>query len=372
MALGFCPAILVHLEQITRNGYAGKKVTPPGFLQYLLSQPDRPTVIQTQGFQQGHNRTVNIKYRVRGNENYVNTTESCDIDLTPAWKETSQTISQIAQIGLYFDDATIRQYCTDASNMVTFGTPPTQVMADVMDGILTNMNGLYQAIDKQLLTTMASAFGINRRTGLATTSTINVPLDGTQNNLATGAAQVMADVITNEFCGQMPTIVGSGNWLNFELMRQAAAVSANQSGINLNNLMSYQFFHDIYASSQWGTNQIGVFEESAVHLLEDLRNVGSFAGDRGESFFATFADPRVQCWSPQGMSNVRFDIHVKFINCPTTLTNGYAGGTATFNRGVAVYISKHYDLFAPPADQYDGADILAGVRGSLRYTITNT
>lgn len=370
MALGFCPAILVHLKEITKNGYAGQKVTPPGFLRYLLDQPDRPTVIQTQGFQSGHRRTVNIKYRVRGNENYVNTTESCDIDLTPAWKETSQTIGQYAQIGLYFDDDTIRQYCTDASNMVATGGLPTQLMAEVMDGILSNMNALYQNIDKRLLTIMAGRFGINERVGVATSQNINIPLDGTQNNLQTGFAQVMADVVTNEFCG-MPKIVGSGNFLNYELMRQANAVSFNQSGINLTPLMAYQFYHDIYAQTQWGDNQIGVFEESAVHLLEDIRNVGAFAGDRGESFFSTFSDPRVQCWSPQGLSNVRFDMHVKYINCPTTLTDGYAGGQSTFNRGTAVYIGKYFDLFTPPSDQYDGADILAGVRGSLRYTITN-
>jgi len=127
-SVGFCEAILIHLKDVVGRGYPGMKVTQPGFLQMLYNQPNRPTPLQD-GFQRGHRRGINVKYMVRGNRNYVNTTESCDIDITPAWKETTVTANNIVQMGVYFAVDTIRQYCVDASNMVmTPGTPPTPLM----------------------------------------------------------------------------------------------------------------------------------------------------------------------------------------------------------------------------------------------------
>ena len=135
--------------------------------------------------------------------------------------------------------------------------------------------------------------------------------------------------------------------------------------------MDYRFFYDRYIETQFGANQILVLDPGTVHIIEDMRNVGSFAGDRGTSFYTTFADPRSQCWSPAGMSMIQWDLHHKMINCDETLSDGYSGGTQTFSRGNALYISKHYGLFTIPNDAYDGADLNVGSNGTIRYTINN-
>lgn len=375
MALGYCPAILLHLAAITGRAYPGHKVTEPGFTLMLYNQPNRPSVLQ-QAYPNGHTKTATVKYKPRTTENYVNTEISCDVDLTPAWKETGFSADQIVQLGLYFSDDTIRLYCEDASRMInpngTFtGIGPSRLMAEHLDGILHAMNGLYQKMDKTLLTAMASKFGINKRTGSAASANINIPLLGTQNDLQNGIPRILSDAVENEICGN-PVIVGNGNFLAWHNMKMADAISYNQSGINYAPVLPYRFFHDIYSATQWGTNQIGVFEEGAVHIVEDLRNVGTWAGDKpGASSFGVFRDPRTQCWSPNGTTMIPWDIQIKYLDCPTTLNNGYAGGTATFDRGYAIYISKRYGLFTIPSDAYDGADIIAGQNGTLRYTITN-
>lgn len=378
MALGYCPAILLHLKAIAGDAYPGHKVTEPGFTLMLYNQMNRPSILQ-QAYPNGHSRTATVKYKPRTTENYVNDAISCDVDLTPAWKETPFTADKIVQLGLYFSDETIRLYCEDASRLINSdgsltGIPPSTLMAEHLDGILHAMNGLYQKMDKTLLTTMSTLFGKNKRTGFsgATPSTINIPLNGTQNDLQTGLPRLWTDIVENEICAK-PTIVGNGNFLAWDMLVRNGAVGFNQSGINYSETPQYRFYHDIYSATQWGSNQIGVFEDGAVHIVEDLRNVGNWQGAKpGASSFGIFRDPRTQCWSPNGLTMIPWDIQIKYIDCPTTLTNGYAGGTASYDRGFAIYISKRYGLFTIPTDAYDGADIIAGNTGTLRYTITNT
>lgn len=376
MALGYCPAILIHLAAVTGRAYPGHKVTEPGFTLMLYNQPNRPTMLQ-QAYQNGHSRTGTVKYKTRTTQAYVNNAISCDIDLTPAYKEAPFSADKTVQIGIYVSDADIRRYCDDASRMInpngTFtGIPPSTMMAEHLDSILHAMNGLYQAMDNDLLTTMALNFGRNKNTGLTSARTINIPLNGTQNDLNTGIPRMLQDAVENEICGR-PVVVGNGNFASWHNMKMANAISYNQSGIDYGALMPYSFFHDIYSASQWAINDIGVFEEGSVHIVENMQNVGDWGGPKpGASSFGIFRDPRTQCWSPRGTTMIPWDIQLKYIDCPTTFNNGYAGGTQTLGRGYAVFISKQYGLFTIPNDAYDGADIIAGQNGTLRFNITNT
>lgn len=369
MALGFCPAILLHLRDIALNGYPGDKVTRPGFTQYLYTQTSRPTI--QQGFSNGHRREVRIKYAVRATENYVNTTPSCDVDLIPAFKEVTQAVSQYIQHSIFVDIDTVRQYCEDASRTVMIGQPPTETMAVTLEFLLNQLNGLYQKMDKTLLTLMALNFGKNKRTGSTAAAALNFPLNGTENNLQTGFTQLIDDTMQNEFCDR-PTIVGSGNFNRFNIQMEAGARSFNQSGVNEGAIARpYNYFFDPYTEGVWGSNQIGVFDSNSVHIVEDQRNVGSFAGPHGADHYGIFMDPRTQCWNGGRLDFVKWDMHVRYVNCPETATDGYAGGEITLNRGTQIILSKYFDLFTIPSDAYDGADVIAGQNGTLRYQINN-
>ncbi len=371
MATGFCPAILTHLKSIAGTNYGGTKITEQGFLQMLVNQPDRPNVITRDGYGQGHRRTVNVKYRPRVTESVVSTTADCDIDSVQAYKETSATMSKYVQINTHFDEDTIRQYCEDASRTVMIGGIATPMMDEVLQGILHTINPLYAKMETILTTTQGLAFGRNPRAGTTASQNINIALDSSVNNLQTGVTRILGDARQAEFCGT-PQIVGNGNFMLWDMQVAKGGINTNQSGLNNQNVLKpYEFFYSQKTASTWGDNQIGVFAPGSVHLIENMYNVGNFAGDFGAVQKGTLSDPRMPCWTNKGFNDMQFDFMLKYIDCPTSLTNGYTGNTATYNSGWVLMISKHFDLFTMPSDQFDGMDPIVGSNGTLRYTIQN-
>jgi hypothetical protein len=377
MANGYCEALLLHLESIAGQNYPGQKVTMPGFLNMLVTSPDRPSAIQ-EGYQGGHYRTVNVKYMPRTVSAQVSTSDSCAIDLQPAYKETTVSVNNVAQTGLWISDDTVRQYCEDSSRTVAVGLPPTQLMTEHLRGILHAMNGIYQKMENVLTTSMASTFGNHVATGTATAVAVNIEQDGTLNDLGTGLTKLLTDAASNEFCGT-PMFVGAlGSLMHaYSIQKNRAALGAASAGVDFGAMTNdFQFFASGQTGSTWGAQHVGMFAPGSVHLVERQDNVGSFAGQRGTSFFTTIVDPRTQCWTPNGLGNIAFDLQVKYIDCPEDLANLAAGyvnpDTFTANRGYALYIKKRYGLFTTPKDAFDGGDRLAGSNGSLRYVVSNT
>ena len=377
MANGYCEALLLHLDSIAGENYPGQKVTIPGFLNMLVTSPDRPTTIQD-GYQGGHYRTVNVKYMPRTTINQVSTSDTCAVDVLPAYKETAVSVANIAQTGIFMSDDQVRQYCEEASRSVAIGLPPTQVMTEHLRAILHAMNGIYQKMENVLTTSMASSFGKHVATGTATAVAVNIEQDGNLNDLGTGLTKLLTDAAANEFCGT-PAFVGAlGSLMHaYSIQKQRNALGMG-TGIDFGSMASdFQFFASGQTGSTWGAQHIGMFAPGSVHLVERQDNVGSFAGQRGSSFFTTIVDPRTQCWTPNGLGNIAFDLQVKYVDCPedlgANLANGYINAESiSAARGYVLLIKKRYGLFVTPSDAYDGADRLAGSNGTLRYSITNS
>ena len=375
MANGYCEALLLHLDSIAGQNYPGQKVTIPGFLNMLVTSPDRPTPLQD-GYVGGHYRTVNVKYMPRTVAAQVSTTDSCGIDLQPAYKETTVSVNNVAQTGLWISDETVRQYCEDSSRTVAVGLPATQMMTEHLRGILHAMNGIYQKMENVLTTAMASSFGNHVATGTATAVTVNIEQDGNLNDLGTGLTKLLTDAAANEFCGT-PMFVGAlGSLMHAYSIQKNQNALAQAIGFDPSALAAnFQFFASGQTGSTWGAQHVGMFAPGSVHLVERQDNVGSFAGQRGTSFFTTIVDPRTQCWTPNGLGNIAFDLQVKYIDCPedaNNLPSGYLNTESLTGRGYALYIKKRYGLFTTPKDAFDGGDRLAGSNGTLRYAMTNS
>lgn len=375
MANGYCEALLLHLDSIAGQNYPGQKVTIPGFLNMLVTSPDRPTPLQD-GYVGGHYRQVNVKYMPRTVAAQVSTTDSCGIDLQPAYKETTVSVNNVAQTGLWISDDTVRQYCEDASRTVAVGQPATQMMTEHLRGILHAMNGIYQKMENVLTTAMASSFGNHVATGTATAVTVNIEQDGNLNDLGTGLTKLLTDAAANEFCGT-PMFVGAlGSLMHAYSIQKNQNALAQAIGFDPSALAAnFQFFASGQTGSTWGAQHVGMFAPGSVHLVERQDNVGSFAGQRGTSFFTTIVDPRTQCWTPNGLGNIAFDLQVKYIDCPedaNNLPSGYLNTESLTGRGYALYIKKRYGLFTTPKDAFDGGDRLAGSNGTLRYVMTNS
>lgn len=372
MANGFCPAILDHLEMIAGRNYPGKKATAQGFLLSLLNSVDQPQAVSDVLSQDGHIKTVQYKYKSRSVLSQVSDSLSCDNNIVNSYKQTTVALPYVAQLTTYFDDETVRQYCNETSRIVTAGTPPTRLMQEVLDGVLTNMNGLYAKIESDITTAMSTQFGLNLRTN-STTPTLNLPLTGTSNNLTEGIYALLSDAVRHEFCDK-PVIVGNGLFTNFHLGQMAKAYGLNQSGVDAGMMaeaLGYAYYNSQMTATTWGANEIGMFAPGSVHFVQYNRNKGAWVGDKGPSFFGRITDPRIQCWTPGGYQNMEFDIQVKYLDCPQSVRNDYTGVTSTYDRGYLVMVSTSYGLFVTPQDAYDGQDVIHGQNGTLNYTITN-
>lgn len=371
MANGFCPALLTHLADYAGPNYPGNKVTMPGLTQYLYNQPNRPQVGAN-----GHRQSVNVKYMVRGVESQVSTSAGCTVDAVPVYKETTVPISLFVQTGVWFGDDTIRQYCEDMSNTVAVGQPATQMMNAVVDGVFHRMNALYAKMESLLMAKAALNLGKHAATGTTSAVTVNIKQDGTVNDLGTGLTKLLNDADANEFCGDPSFVYGKGSLMAaYDLQMRRNAIGMADGGVNQAALAGYTGYSSAAVTAGLGNaqNMLSI-PEGSIHLVENLRNVGSFAGTRGTSTFGTLVDPRNQCW---GNLPIQWDFQAKYIDCAedvsSAIGNGYINSSSiTSDRGTLIIISKHFDLFVTPNDAFDGPDRIQGGGRPLLYTISNS
>lgn len=368
MATGYCEALVQHLRVISPS-YKGTSVTPNGFTNALLMQEDQPMVVGA--WDNGHRREVRVKYKIPASEAQVQTSDNCGIDVIPAYSEATVPLTKYVGLSIFVKDDEIRQYCSDASDTVTKGLPPTRMMAEHLDSILHQMRPLYAKMETILTTSMSTQWGINARTGSASSTNVNFNLNGSTQNFQEGLTRLLQDFAINEMCGT-PMIIGSGNIHGFAINYMSKAYGLNQNGIDQSKLadaLGFEFYHSQKTASTWGSNQFGVFSKGAVHLITNPRYVDNFVMDAGIVKHFTMTDPTTSCWTPNGLSNFIWDVNMEYNNCTTTKTGGYLGSQSV-NQGWNIKISANFDLFVNPA-ALDGADVLAGNNGTLRYTAQN-
>lgn len=372
MALGYCEAILLHQKAIAGGNYSGYKRTHNGFTNMLYSQTDRPFA---EAFMNGHRRDVRVKYKQRQTEAQVQTSAHCGVDVSPAYKETTASVDQYAQLSIHMTDDKIRQYCVEASQLVTADgqslTGVSPFMAEHYETILHALNALYAKMETVLTTSMSTKFGMNVRAAAKTAQTVNFNVNGTTQNFGEGLTRVLTDYQINENCGT-PMIVGNGFIHGFA--NQLGAVGLNQYGVDgqaMADKLGFSFFASQKTATTWGANKFGVFAPGSVHIIEDIRNTGEFMVDLGTVKKFTIIDPNVTCWSPNGAVPVRWDVTMEYNVCDSAVTGGYAG-SVTVGAGWKITLSKNYGLWTPPTDAFDGGDALSGDNGTLYYTATNS
>lgn len=375
MANGFCPSILMQLSEIAQCNTPSFKITPAGFLQKLLE--DKPSLqLLTLSDGNGHQKDVRYKYKKRIVPSQTSTTDDCNVNYIPAWLEAQLATTNFRKIAFFIDDETMAKYCADASRSVMVGQPSTALMQEFMTDIMNSVNGLVGAINQDLLTLQAIKFGVNVVTGTNTAQTVNIPKDATQFDLSSGLTKILSDASENEFCGNID-IVGNGTMNAFAI--QQAVACCNAAGIDMSKFTGFRWYNDLYSKAAWGTNQVGVFSQGSVGMIDIVRYQGFRAGDKGVSKFFTMALP-VQCPNCNGgYDQLEIDAQLKYFDCPQDIESE-CDGTVPINRGHVLILSKTFGLFNIPSDAYQneavysdcGTDRLSGNNGTLRYNITNS
>lgn len=366
MANGFCPAVLTHINTLTECASPMTKITPSGFLKMLLETRQTADVTSFKDDGMGHVRDLIIKYAPRLLDSQTTTTSSCDPVIQSAWAEVPvPDPSLYREIGIYIDAADMAKYCADASETVMVGKEPTRFMNEFVDQVKRSANALIVAIDKDLLTKQLANFGRNARTGSNAAATLNFPLSTTDNDLTQGITTLLTDLSVNEACNGY-NIVGSGLFNNFD--KQQFMKGLAQNGVDTSKWNDYNFYHDINAATVWGANQIGVFENRSVQLV-DINKNNLFSGMMtGASQLFTITLPLECC--AEGYDSLTFDAQLKFIDCPTEVNIG--GVPTQKNKGWILMLGKAFDLWNIPAGAYQAGDRLYLNNGTYRYTVTNT
>jgi hypothetical protein len=368
MPLGFCPALLKHIVEIAGDNAPGRKMHVAGMLAMTFCCQNSTASPINDEFEKGHRRNLTIKYRRRPTIADTQTEENCDINTQPGYLEWTVPALSYRSISFHIADDQIRQYCVDASRMVSTGVPATQVMAEVYDLIVEHANTLLAAINRDLVTQQATEFGVNVSDS-STGTFINLNQDGNKLILDDGIIQMMQDLQENEICGD-PCIVGGGL---FSAYTKAHALSCcNDAGIDMSKTGLPRFFFDKDTQTIWGGNSVGVFAPGSVKFVGYNQFVGSFAGEKpGGSIFTTLPLPVSEFGCADDcLRDLVLDMQLKYIDCPTTID--VAGVPTLVQRGWQVILSKNFTLWTQPDNAFDTGDPLEGTNGTLKYFISNS
>lgn len=373
MAKGLAAALVISSREAFKNASPMEKITPLGYIQYLLNNT-KPNVV-SQGIDDGSGyiRDAKIRYMQRGAPGKSVTTDDCTIQTRAAYLEKAVPTTLFRALGITFEDDKIAKFEKDALGLVGTGNPATPLMREIWDVIISQANGLFTDINNDLLTQQAANWGKNASTGNNTAKTINFALDATSNILNAGMTDVLADAMVNESKIQGSTIVGSGLILNYVLQQQAKGF--DQSGVNTRLLQLPDFKFDPYAATKWGANQFGLFEKDAVQLLNICRFRGAKAGEKGGDYFFTLRIPVFDSVGQGTFTDFEFDVQLTYRTCPGTVQIGpYVEGTnepVAVGRGWNVILMSSYNQVNIPSDAYDTGDRLTGNNGTYRYVATN-
>lgn len=353
--IGFVQALLTNISLIAGSNDPQTKVTPVGFLKMLLENNAATQINNLDGLRSGQERTIKLRYMQRGLESEVTDIDDCDTPLTAEWQEAEIERPLFSKIGIFISDEQMRQYQEEATQTLAQGTPATPLMRALYETLVVKINGLIQKIDSNLVAAQATAWGVNAAYGTDTAQSIAFGEKATMND---GFVKLQLDAQANEVSDGL-LICGNGKVNAYDIY-QKQKLGTSADGIGALGLNTY---YDPKTTTAWGADHFGAFVKGLVGFVDFNKNVGSYAGQKGESLFFTLPIP-VQLSSE--VSALTFDCQLKYQDCPVY----DASGNKVADRGWKLIVSKSYGLFNAPSDMFATGDPLAGFNGSLHYVAT--
>lgn len=377
MSNGIRQAILLAQREVFRNAAPQNKLTPAGYLDYLLSQ-NKPQIISANvdDRSSGYIKDVKVRFKKRFGTGKSVTTDDCSIQAKSPYYEQSIPSLMFRKISLFFDWNTIETFTEDALAVQAKGTPATAVMNEVIDSITAALNGLIGDINVDLLGVQVSNFGTNVVAGNNSARTVNFPLSTTTNPLTQGMTMVMSDAMANEVMLNGSHIVGSGIVNSYYLNQVAKGLDA--AGLDSTRFSMPAFHYDPYAASEWGSNQFALLEKDAVQFINVCKFRGPKSGRWGNSQFGTITWPiQDSLGGGEGLRQMEFDFQAKEVDCPQegVIIGGgeaYGGSTENTGRGLQFDLMANFAQVNIPSDAYTSSDRLYQVNGTFRYAATNS
>ncbi len=372
---GQAPFIQTTLDRVFGESNPRKSMRPIGYMAMLLAQSEVTDF--TLGEPSGHRRTVKVKSAQRLSEFDVDDSQNFDCFKGTDQPYVTEDVELVASksVGIPLDSRILNAYEAEYQRSVTANgsSPLTSVSMEMWERINGAANALVSSSSKALFTDAVTKIGTNVRTGNNLATPVNVTLDTTNRNLSAMETDILADFQENEGGNMRPQIVGAGLFHKYAIQNQS--VGMNQSGLNTTILaQNFDFFYDPFATTALGTNEILVYQPDAVRLVSFNENRGINAGVHANSTFGTIVVP----FSTFGMNGepivngVEFDFQLKAFDCAQDITDPYNGSTYRVNKGWNMIMSLTQGIHTISANAYKDNDVMAGNRGSYRYSVTNT
>ena len=369
MALGYCPALLLHMKYVIGENAPEHKITPSGFLAAALAKGVQAKPIGDP-FQlansRGHIKDLRLKYYTRTTADQMDTSDNCDVNGIPAYTEMTIDTTSVVKYAFHIDDYTIARYCDEASTSIGKGGVPTDFMQEHLAALMASMPGFIAKIDQVLLASVV--WGVNQATSANTATAVNFNDDTTVNLFSEGFTKLLTQYRQNEGLGT-PIVVGNGI-IDSAMLQAGIPEMTRYSPLNNSPAANkFDYFYDLNSVTSWGANQFGLFMPGTFGLVQLDEYVGFRAGPKGTSTFFNQPIPFAMAGSPElGMLNV--DFQFKYIDCPEDTTVQYED--VTLNRGWNLIFKKSFALWQQPSNAYQSGDRLTGNNGALRYTATNS
>lgn len=356
--IGLITALYVNIAMIAGLNDPQMKVSPVGFLKMLLENNATAEVINMSELAKGQDQAIKVRYMNRGVETDAADRDDCETPITAEWKTYEIGHGMYSKIGILITDDQMRTYEAEATKTAAaqingVNTLQAPLMVGLYQTLLTKVNGLVQKIDANLVSAMATQWGVNAAYGDANAHEITF---GTTANMNDGVVKLLADAEANEVAGDL-LVCGSGVVRNFDLYNRFKN-GFDAAGIGSMGLNTYV---DPKTATKWGANHFGVFSKGSIGFIPWNKNVGNYAGEKGDAVFFTLPMP-VQLANGE-LTKLLFDCQLWYEKCPVYDDSG----NKIADRGWKLTIGLHYGLFVAPNDMYAVGDPLHGVNGAFHY-----
>lgn len=337
-----CPTLQKSLEDVALNNVGSLTRGQTGFLDMLVSPPNKqgfePVTVRNPNGGMGVIQFAYIQPQSVGNI----VTVKPDICLGGAEvAPLAYTIDPLTQMverwtpALELSDAEVNKLCFASS-------PEYKAMM-----IYGQMDALLQAVNRDLLTAQALAFGDFYN---STNAPVNAPLvlNADKSALLQGwTAPVKQQLRKIRYNGR-PLVVGQGDY-GIEYFTDLVKVGCcNTSGIDVSQAVGqYLFFGDIDADAIWGANHFGVFRPGACQFVSYNKYEGV-----GKKFVPDVLEHDV-IYDP--VTGIGLDFKVRYEDC---------------SEKYLMTLGVRFMLFTLPNNMYPAGSPMDGVRNTLRFVAT--
>lgn len=312
---GYCEAVTRGLAGVNGVNNTTFKATPVGTLQVLFDPVNRSQAEYIPDIMDGDSvRRIRVRRIPRATEHDAVNYNTCDITSTAKYVEQCITVNKSVSISFETTKEEMQRYC--AAELALQNDPGASIplFNDHLNKILSQMNGIREKINKNVITTILANVGVNVATGSSSPFPLPMLYAANGGKVELGIQLLDHHMSENEVYGQY-LIAGHGIFDRFNTSMQFGC--CNQYGVNWDAMSAsspYRYYKDLKLREVTGNPDIFlVFAPGAVQFVYYNDTIlGKMDGKRhGNTIYGTIIDPLVP--------GLRYDVAIEELNCEGNL-----------------------------------------------------